>query len=104
MFAETATGLGFEVPVEEPDVGLMLSQEPVADEAEAVQIRVPPPEFQTERVPEFGFDPPTSALKDMDEVSTPILGVVLTPVSVRVTETVCGELEAPGAERVIVSV
>ena len=68
----------------------------------AVQLRVPPPEFQTERVP-LGFDPPTAALKDIDERSLVIFGVMLPPVMVRVTETVWGELEAPGEEIVIVS-
>ncbi len=98
--AETVIGFEFVGPVEEPEVGFRISQDCVF---EAAQFSVPPPEFQTERVP-LGFDPPTIALKGMDERSLAIFGVALPPVSVSVTETVCGELVAPEAEIVIVSI
>ena len=42
-------------------MGEILSQDLVF---EAAQLRVPPPEFQTDRVWEAGFGPPTAAMKE----------------------------------------
>ncbi len=96
---ETVTEFGFPCPVEEPEVGLIVNQDCVFV---AVQLSVPTPEFQTERVPGVGLDPPAVALKGNDEALMPIPGVVA-PATVSVTGTVRGELEAPEAVMVILS-
>jgi len=61
---------GFPEPVEEPEDGVMLNQDCVF---EASQLRVPPPEFQTDKVWEGGFGPPTVALKEMLDGLNPIV-------------------------------
>ena len=65
----------------------------------AVQLRFPPPEFETERLA-LGFVPPTVALRDIDEGLIPIAGGVL-GIRFKVAETTCGAFAAPGAEKVI---
>ena len=90
-------GFEFAEPVEEPDVGFRINQDCVFV---AVQLRVPPPEFRTERVP-LGFDPPATALRDIAKASTPIVGLVTIGLRVREAERTCGVFAAPGASRVI---
>ena len=99
ILTEIVTRFEFAWPVEEPEAGLIVSQDFVFV---AVQLSVPPPVFQTEKVAEAGFDPPTVALKAFDVALIPIAGVM--EIRLRVAETPLGAPTAPGAANVISSV
>jgi len=99
IFTETLMRFELPWPVEEAEAGLTVNQDFVFV---AVQLSVPPPAFQTEKVAEAGFDPPAVALKAFDVALIPIVGVM--EIRLRVAETTCGAPTAPGAVRVIPSV